>query len=98
MGKLDLRLEDDFTDQMRATEQDARVLTIERRVRQLVHASQCENANCIAGTCLNMRKTIKHVKSCDRRIHGECPICRYFTGLSQYHAKQCQVNLTAVLT
>ncbi|XP_058042498.1 histone acetyltransferase p300-like isoform X2 [Ahaetulla prasina] len=65
---------------------------IQCRSQSLLHACECDNANCSAPSCQTMKGFVRHHEGCERRVNGGCPSCKYLVALCCYHATDCQEN------
>jgi E1A/CREB-binding protein len=63
--------------------------SMQRCIQSLIHALQCKNANCRRNTCHKMKKVIAHNKQCKKRQQVNCPVCKHYISLCNYHAKYC---------
>ena len=70
----------------------ARQQSIQKCIQSLVHACQCRDPNCRLPSCKKMKLVVTHTKSCKRKTHGGCPICKQLIALCCYHAKHCEEN------
>ncbi|CAG0896189.1 unnamed protein product [Cyprideis torosa] len=71
---------------------DMKKVSIQRCIESLVHACQCRDANCRLPACQRMKKIVLHMRNCNRRTNGGCPICKQLIALCCYHAKHCMTN------
>ncbi|XP_035665030.1 uncharacterized protein LOC118408373 [Branchiostoma floridae] len=62
----------------------------QRCMQTLIHACQCQDADCSQPNCSSMKSVAQHYKSCMRKTDGGCPICKQLIALCCYHAKRCQ--------
>ena len=67
-----------------------RVTAIQRCINSLMHACQCQDANCQSPSCRKMKRVVSHTRQCRRKSDGGCPICKQLIALCCYHAKVCQ--------
>jgi len=64
---------------------------VTQHVQKLVHARQCQDANCQLASCPKVKRIMAHVRSCRHRTaNGGCPVCKQFILLCTAHAKHCQ--------
>ncbi|XP_055350949.1 protein cbp-1-like isoform X2 [Paramacrobiotus metropolitanus] len=92
MDRLGFGLDDDASSKdakQTNNPQEARLLSIQRCIQSLMHASQCRDANCRLSSCQKMKRVLSHTKTCKRKSNGQCPICKQLIALCCYHAKQC---------
>ncbi|CAG2177621.1 unnamed protein product [Oppiella nova] len=81
---------------------DARRLSIQRCIGNLIHSCQCRDADCRLPLCHKMKRVVRHAKSCKRRSNQSnqpnqtaapgCPICKQLIALCCYHAKHYNGN------
>ena len=64
-------------------------MAIQRCIQSLVHACQCQDANCMTSSCLKMKRVVSHTRQCRQKSNGGCPICKQLIALCCYHAKMC---------
>ncbi|XP_065324236.1 CREB-binding protein-like isoform X2 [Gordionus sp. m RMFG-2023] len=68
---------------------EARQQSIQRCIQNLVHASQCKDANCRLSSCQKMKRVVAHTKGCKKKVNSGCPVCKQFITLCCFHAKNC---------
>lgn len=64
--------------QVRLTqEQQAdRAAQLQRTMNLLVHASACNQQNCISSNCAKVKALFQHAVTCNRKVSGGCHLCR----------------------
>lgn len=71
--------------------------SIQRCIQTMMHASVCIDSQCGQPSCLKMKRVFHHTKACERRSHGDCPVCKQLISLSCFHAKRCADDKCSVL-
>lgn len=64
--------------QVRLTqEQQAdRAAQLQRTMALLVHASACNQTNCVSSNCAKVKALFQHAVTCLRKVSGGCHLCR----------------------
>ena len=64
---------------MRLSDQERRdrAQQLQRTMLLLVHASNCKDANCSSSHCGKVKNLFHHAATCQKKIAGGCPLCRY---------------------
>ena len=77
--------------QMRLTREEKKRREEQMKVlmRLLVHAAQCEDANCPNVNCGKIKNLFRHAATCRVGVTGKCPYCRKAWVYVQLHAKLC---------
>ena len=66
--------------------------SIQLHMQLLVHALQCQRADCPSQNCSKMKALLKHGASCKTRAARGCQICRRIWALLQIHARHCKTQ------
>eukprot|EP00803_Ostreobium_quekettii_P011438 evm.model.scf_864EXC.1 EVM.evm.TU.scf_864EXC.1 scf_864EXC:20228-23623(+) len=64
-------------------------LAFERMLKFLVHASKCQNLQCLP-MCERIKQLYKHIVQCPTSVRGGCQECRRMWTFLQLHARGCQ--------
>ncbi|XP_077560859.1 CREB-binding protein-like [Haemaphysalis longicornis] len=94
--KIDLEGSPFVVDLKQNDSEKSQLLSFQRCIRRLLHAVQCQDANCTLQGCRNMKRQVQHYNSCKRKTNGVCPTCKHLIALCCYHAKQCQEGICPV--
>lgn len=65
---------------------------LSRTMQLLVHASSCQDPNCLSATCAKVKELFRHAATCSLKMAGGCNYCRRMWALLQAHAKICTVS------
>ncbi len=77
------------------SQKDPKKQSIEKSIKFLVHAIQCELTYCKQPSCIKMKRVLTHTSECRLMKLGRwklCQACNNFMLLCQSHAKTCQKN------
>ncbi|KAK0428536.1 hypothetical protein QR680_010855 [Steinernema hermaphroditum] len=88
------------TEEVDEAEKAARLDIIRRCIVNLIHASQCRDANCRRVACHKLQRVINHTVACKQLLRGDglnCAVCKQLIALCCYHAKTCTEPLCPVL-
>ncbi|KAI6195786.1 hypothetical protein M3Y94_01029000 [Aphelenchoides besseyi] len=65
--------------------------SVEKCTQSLVHACQCQDADCHHLHCMKMKRVVQHTKLCKRRQTMNCSLCKQLIAICCYHAKHCNL-------
>ena len=57
-----------------------------------LHAVTCQNVECTAVHCGEMKVRLQHLQTCETGFVGGCRACRFILPLFRLHARKCQLN------
>lgn len=62
-----------------------------------LHASTCQNMECTAIHCGDMKLRLQHLENCEIGFARGCRACRFILPLFRLHARQCQIDRCPVV-
>ena len=81
---------DTSADNQNLHHQEARIESIKRCGKAMVHSAQCQDADCWYPHCEKMRRVHGHVKICKENFNGDCWCCEQMKALCYSHAYSCK--------
>mmetsp|Transcript_16205 Transcript_16205/g.21092 ORF Transcript_16205/g.21092 Transcript_16205/m.21092 type:complete len:207 (-) Transcript_16205:107-727(-) len=79
-----------------ARDRESRHRLVRLHMKLLVHAAECQNAQCPSANCHKMKILQAHMERCVLQAQGGCLLCRKMLALLTFHSRicahgQCQV-------